>query len=135
MPRVIWRGAISFGLVPVQVGLYPAAQESGIDFDSFDKRTMDPVGHQRVNKRSAEPIDSDNVVKGITQDDGGWVVLDDEQIKAAYLQATRSIEIESCVQASEIDFILLEKSGNLEPPPARARRSTPCCARRCRRPA
>ncbi len=115
MPRVIWKGAISFGLVHVPVALYPAAQESGVDFDWLDKRTMDPVGYKRVNKRTGEPIDSDNVVKGIKQDDGDYVVLDDEQIKAAYPQSTQTIEIESFVQASEIAFILLEKPYYLEP--------------------
>ena len=52
MPRAIWKGAISFGLVHVPVALYPASQETGIDFDWLDKRSMDPVGYLRVNKRT-----------------------------------------------------------------------------------
>lgn len=44
MPRAIWKGAITFGLVHVPVALYPASQEVGIDFDWLDKRSMDPVG-------------------------------------------------------------------------------------------
>ena len=52
MPRAIWKGAISFGLVHVPVALYPASSESGIDFDWLDKRSMDPVGYQRINKRT-----------------------------------------------------------------------------------
>ena len=115
MPRVIWKGAISFGLVHVPVALYRAAQESGIDFDWLDKRTMDPVGHQRINKRTGKPIESDHVVKGIKQADGDYVVLSDEQTKAAYPQTTQTIEIEAFVQASEIDFTLLEKPYFLEP--------------------
>ncbi len=58
MPRVIWKGAISFGLVHVPVALYPASQEIGIDFDWLDKRTMDPVGYKRINKRTGKEIDA-----------------------------------------------------------------------------
>ena len=115
MPRVIWKGAISFGLVHVPVALYPAAQDSGIDFDWLDKRTMDPVGYKRVNKRTGKPIEAENVVKGIKQADGDYVVLSDEQVKAAYPKTTQTIEIEAFVKASEIDFILLEKPYYLEP--------------------
>ena len=115
MPRVIWKGAVSFGLVHVPVALYPAAQDISIDFDWLDKRTMDPVGYQRINKRTGKPIESGNVVKGIKQTDGDYVILSDEQIKAAYPETTQTIEIEAFVKASEIDFMLLEKPYYLEP--------------------
>ena len=64
MPRAIWKGAISFGLVNVPVALYPASQEAGIDFDWLDKRSMDPVGYKRINKRTGKEIESDDIVKG-----------------------------------------------------------------------
>ena len=48
MPRAIWKGAISFGLVYVPVALYPASQSVDIDFDWLDKRSMDPVGYKRI---------------------------------------------------------------------------------------
>ena len=115
MPRVIWKWAISFGLVHVPVALYPASQEVGIDFDWLDKRSMDPVGYQRVNKRTGKEIQAADIVKGIKQDDGDYVVLTEEQIKAAYPQTTQTIEIESFVNASEIPFILLERPYYLEP--------------------
>ena len=115
MPRVIWKGAISFGLVHVPVALYPASQQVGIDFDWLDKRSMDPVGYKRVNKRTGQDIDAADIVKGIKQDDGDYVVLSDAQIKAAYPSATQTIEIESFVQASEIAFTLLETPYYLEP--------------------
>ena len=65
MPRVIWKGAISFGLVHVPVTLYPASKESGIDFDWLDARSMDPVGYKRINKRTGKEIDKDDIVKGL----------------------------------------------------------------------
>jgi len=115
MPRVIWKGAITFGLVHVPVALYPASQAVGIDFDWLDKRSMDPVGYKRVNKRTGKDIQGDNIVKGIKQDDGDYVILSEDEIKAAYPKSTQTIEIESFVQASEIAFTLLETPYYLEP--------------------
>ena len=115
MPRVIWKGAITFGLVHVPVALYPASQDVGIDFDWLDKRSMDPVGYKRVNKRTGKDIQSDDIVKGIKQGDGDYVILSEDQIKAAYPKSTQTIEIESFVKASEIAFTLLETPYYLEP--------------------
>lgn len=115
MPRAIWKGAITFGLVNVPIALYPASQEAGIDFDWLDKRSMDPVGYKRINKRTGKEIEGDDIVKGIKQEGGDYVVLSDEQIKAAYPKFTQTIEIESFVKAAEIDFVLLEKPYYLEP--------------------
>ena len=115
MPRVIWKGAITFGLVHVPVGLYPASQEIGIDFDWLDKRTMDPVGYKRINKRTGKEIDRDDIVKGIKQPDGEYVVLSDEEIKEAYPVSTQTIEIQTFVPAGEIPFTYLEKPYYLAP--------------------
>jgi len=115
MSRVIWKGAITFGLVHVPVALYPASQEVGIDFDWLDKRSMDPVGYKRVNKRTGKEIRADDIVKGIKQGNGEYVTLSEDQIKAAYPKSTQTIEIESFVKASEIAFTLLETPYYLEP--------------------
>ncbi len=115
MPRTIWKGAISFGLVHVPVALYPASQEAGINFDWLDKRSMDPVGYKRINKRTGKEIEKEYVVKGVKQDDGDYVVLSDEQIKAAFPRSTQTIEIEAFVQSAEISFSLLERPYYLEP--------------------
>ncbi len=115
MQRAVWKGAISFGLVHVPVALYPATQDVGIDFDWLDKRSMDPVGYQRVNKRTGKPIANTDIARGIKQADGDYVVLSDEQIKEAYPKATQTIEIEGFVKAAEIPFVLLERPYYLEP--------------------
>jgi DNA end-binding protein Ku len=115
MPRVIWKGAISFGLVHVPVALYPASSESGVNFDWLDKRSMDPVGYKRVNKRTGKEITKENIVKGIKQGDDQYVVLNEDEIKQAYPKTTQTIEIETFVHASEIPFVYLEKPYYLEP--------------------
>ena len=115
MPRAIWKGAISFGLVYVPVALYPASQSIDIDFDWLDKRSMDPVGFKRINKRTGREIEGSNIVKGIKQKNGKYVVLSEEEIKAAYPKSTQTIEIDAFVKASEIPFTLLETPYYLEP--------------------
>jgi DNA end-binding protein Ku len=115
MPRAIWKGAISFGLVHVPVALYPASSETGIDFDWLDKRSMDPVGYKRVNKRTGKEIDKTHIVRGVKVESGDYVVLSDEEIKAAYPKTMQTIEIESFTHASEIPFTQLEKPYYLEP--------------------
>jgi DNA end-binding protein Ku len=113
--RTIWRGAIAFGLVHVPVALYPAAQDGGIDFDWLDKRSMDPVGYKRVNKRTGKEIDGDDIVRGLKAPSGEYVLLGDDEIQAAYPRSTQTIEIESFVKAEEISFVLLEKPYFLAP--------------------
>lgn len=115
MSRIIWKGAISFGLVNVPVSLYPASQEIGIDFDWLDKRTMDPVGYKRINKRTGKEIESDDIVKGIRQEGGDYVLLSDAEIKAAFPVSTQTIEIETFVKADQIPFTYLEKPYYLAP--------------------
>jgi DNA end-binding protein Ku len=115
MPRAIWKGAISFGLVHVPVALYPASVESDIDFDWLDKRTLDPVGYKRVNKRTGKEVPKDDIVKGVKVSDGGYVVLGEDEIKVAYPKTTQTIEIESFVAPSQIPFLLLERPYYLEP--------------------
>jgi DNA end-binding protein Ku len=115
MPRSIWKGAIAFGLVHVPVALYPASQEDDIDFDWLDKRSMDPVGYQRINKRSGKTITKENIVKGVKQDDGSYVLMDDDEIRNAYPKTMQTIEIEAFVKASEIPFVYLERPYYLEP--------------------
>jgi len=115
MPRSIWKGAIAFGLVHVPVALYPASQEDDIDFDWLDKRSMDPVGYQRINKRTGRPIKKEDIVKGVQQEDGSYVLMDEDEIRNAYPKTMQTIEIEAFVKASEIPFVYLEKPYYLEP--------------------
>jgi DNA end-binding protein Ku len=114
-PRVLWKGAITFGLVHIPVALHSATTETGIDFDWLDKRTMDPVGYKRINKKTGKEVDKDNIVKGIETDSGEYVVLTDEEIKAAYPKSTQTIEIECFVPLQDVPFIYLERPYYLSP--------------------
>jgi DNA end-binding protein Ku len=115
VPRSIWKGAISFGLVNVPVALYPATTDSDVNFDWLDKRTLDPVGYQRINKRTGRKIDKDDVVRGVEVADGEYVVLSDEEIAAAYPKTLQTIEIDRFVKADQVPFVHLERPYYLEP--------------------
>ena len=107
--RTLWKGAISFGLVHIPVGLHSATSESGIDFDWLDKRSMDPVGYKRINKKTGKEITKENIVKGIAYAPGQYVVLSDKEIADAYPKTTQTIEIEAFVDATDIPFVYLER--------------------------
>ncbi len=107
--RVLWKGAISFGLVHIPVGLHSATTESGLDFDWLDKRSMDPVGYKRINKKTGKEITKENIVKGIAYEEGQYVVLSDAEIADAYPKTTQTIEIEAFVNAGDIPFVYLER--------------------------
>lgn len=115
MPRTIWKGAVSFGLVHIPVALVPATTRSGIDFDWLDKRSMDRVGYKRINKTTGEDIDSENIVKGVEYEKGHYVVISDEEIKAAHPKATQTLDIIAFVDASDISFLYIDTPYYLTP--------------------
>jgi DNA end-binding protein Ku len=115
MPRSTWKGAISFGLVHIPVGLYPASREVEIDFDWLDKRTLDPVGYKRINKRTGREIAKEQIVKGVKTDGDRYVVLDDDEIRRVYPKTTQTLEIDRFVPAHEVSFVFIERPYYLEP--------------------
>lgn len=107
--RTLWKGAITFGLVHIPVGLHMAASEQGVDFDWLDKRSMDPVGYKRINKRTGREIDKDDIVKGVKYEDGKYVIISPEEIEAVFPKTTQTISIERFIDARELPFIFLER--------------------------
>ena len=102
MPRAIWKGAISFGLVHIPVSLVSATSSQGVDFDWLDKRSMDPVGYKRINKTTGKEVSKDNIVKGVAFEKGRYVVLSEEEIRSAHPKSTQTIEIIAFVASDQI---------------------------------
>jgi len=100
--RTLWKGAISFGLVHIPVTLHSATAESRLKFNLLDKRTMNPVGNQQVNKNTGEAMTKDEVVKGFEYEKDQYVVLSPDEIKAALPKSTQTIEIEAFVDGAQI---------------------------------
>lgn len=116
MPRTIWKGAISFGLVSIPVALYPAEQrEKELSFTMLDQRNMSPVGYKRYNKATGEEVPWDQIVKGYEYDKDLYVVLGEEEFRRANVKATQTVEIIDFVKADEIPFIYYDQPYYLEP--------------------
>jgi DNA end-binding protein Ku len=115
MAQIIWRGAISFGLVHIPVRLYPAISHQRVGFDLLDKRSMDPIGYRKVNKRTGKEVDKGNIVRGFEYEKDQYVVLSDEEIKAANPESTQTIDIVTFVDAPEISFLYLDTPYFLAP--------------------
>ena len=113
--RPLWKGWISFGLARIPVGLHPATRQGGIDFDRLDRRTLDPVGHRRVDTKTGREAAREDIVRGVKSGDGSHVVLDDEEIRAAFPKSTRSIDIETFVRAGDVPSVYLDRPYDLVP--------------------
>jgi DNA end-binding protein Ku len=115
MPRVLWKGAISFGLVHVPVSLYPATRSESLSFDMIDKRDFSPVGYKRYNKRTGEEISRENIVKGYEYEKGEYVVVSDEDFKQANVEATQTVDIVAFVDAAAVAPYYYDTPYYLEP--------------------
>lgn len=102
MARSIWKGAISFGLVHIPVGVLSATTSTGVDFDWLDERTMDPVGYKRVNKVSGKEVTKEHIVKGVKYEKGRYVVLSEDEIRSAHPKSTQTIDIFGFIDSQEI---------------------------------
>jgi len=102
MPRSLWKGAISFGLVNIPVVLYSAENRNNFDLTMLDRRTMKPVGFKRYNKESGKEVGWDDIVKGYEYEKERYVVLTDEDFKRANVEATQTVDIVAFVDAEEV---------------------------------
>ncbi|BAO86614.1 Ku protein [Caballeronia cordobensis] len=115
MPHMIWKGAISFGLVHVPVQLYPATQSEKVGFNLLDKRSMDPIGYKQINKNTGKEVTRDNIVRGFEYEKGKYVVMTDAEIRAANPESTQTVDILAFVDAPDISFLSLDTPYYLAP--------------------
>lgn len=102
MPRALWKGAISFGLVYIPVQLHPASQESTLRLHLLDKRDFAPVGYRRVNKQTGKEVDWQNIVKGYEYEKGKYVALSEADFREANVKASYTIDIASFTEQHNI---------------------------------
>lgn len=115
MPRVLWKGAISFGLIHVPVGLYSAEDRDDLDFTLLDRRDMAPVRYKRVNQDTGEEVTWDDIVKGYEYEDDRYVVLTDAELKAANPEATQTVDLMAFVDAADIPLLYYDTPYYLAP--------------------
>lgn len=112
--RSIWKGSISFGLINIPVRIYTAIQESSLDLEMLDSKDHSNIKFKRVNENTGKEVEYKDIVKGYRINDQ-YVVLDDEDFKAADAIKSKTIEIQNFVDQKEIDSIYYENPYYLEP--------------------
>ena len=115
MPRALWKGAISFGLIYVPVELHTASKENTLPLHMLDSRDFAPVGYQRVNKKTGKEVDWSHIVKGYEYKKGDFVALADADFKHANVKASETIEIDTFCDVSQIPAMYYEKPYYLAP--------------------
>jgi DNA end-binding protein Ku len=115
MARTIWKGSLSFGLVNVPVGVYPATQDKSIHFNQFEKGTSDRIRYKKVNERTGEEVASGDIVKGFDLGGGEYVMLSEDELAAAEPERSRQIEITDFVDLDDIDPVFYRTTYYLAP--------------------
>ena len=103
MPRSIWSGAISFGLVNVPVKVYSAVSPKTVRFHQLDSKTGSRISQKRVNPQTGEEVPYEDLVKGFELTRDRYVVIKPEELDAIAPEKSRTIDIEDFVDLSEID--------------------------------
>lgn len=114
MPRAIWSGAISFGLVSVPVKLFSAVSRKTVRFNQLDSKTNSRVKQKRVNAEGEE-VPYDQIVKGYEVAKDSYVIVTEEELAALAPKASRMIEITDFVSEDEIDPIFYDSAYYLVP--------------------
>lgn len=121
MPRAIWSGSISFGLVNVPVKLVSATSPKDVRFHQLHGSDGGRVNQKRVCSLDGEEVDYSEIVKGYEIHKGQYVVIDPDELESLSPESTRSIDIEEFVDLSDIDPLYFEHSYYLVPDGAASR--------------
>jgi DNA end-binding protein Ku len=115
MPRPIWSGTISFGLVSVPVRMYSATESKELKFHFLHKDDLSPIGYDKVRRDTGEHVDPDDIVRGFEIEKGRFVELTEEDLDRLDIELTHSIDICDFVDIEEIDPIYFRKAYYLLP--------------------
>jgi DNA end-binding protein Ku len=116
MPRSIWKGAISFGLVTIPVALYTATESKTPKFKMLRGSDHSPIKYKRVAESDGEEVIWDDIVRGYEVEKGKYVVFTDEELDAATAaDGNRLVDVVQFVDESEIDPIYYKSSYYLAP--------------------
>ncbi len=102
MPRAIWSGSISFGLVNIPVKLYSAVSRKNVQFNQLDARSNSRVKQKRVSADTGEEVPWEQIVKGYEYRKGEYVALNEEDFRQANVEASKTIDIVSFAERSDI---------------------------------
>jgi DNA end-binding protein Ku len=114
MPRAIWSGAISFGLVSVPVKLFSAVSRKTVRFNQLDSRTNSRVKQKRVNAEGEE-VPYEQIVKGYEVTKDSYVIVTEDELAALSPKASRMIDITDFVSEADIDPVFYDSAYYLVP--------------------
>ncbi len=114
MPRAIWSGAISFGLVSVPVKLFSAVSRKTVRFNQLDSETNSRVKQKRVNAEGDE-VPYEQIVKGYEVAKDSYVIVTDDELASLAPKASRMIDITDFVSEEEIDPVFYDSAYYLVP--------------------
>jgi DNA end-binding protein Ku len=115
MPRAMWKGAISFGLVTIPVSVYPATEEKTLRFNQLHGDDGGRIRMKRVCSVDGEEVGYEHIVKGYEYEKDRYVILTDEDFDKVPVESSRQIDIQQFVELEEIDPMLYKKSYYLVP--------------------
>jgi DNA end-binding protein Ku len=115
MPRAIWSGAISFGLVNVPVKMYSATSPKAVRFHQLSSKTGTRIKQTRVAPSTGDEVAFEDIVKGYELSPDRYVLIEPEELEALDPKATKTIDIEEFVDLAEIDPIYYDHSYYLAP--------------------
>src|SRR6266480_3027528 len=115
MPRALWKGAITFGLVNIPIELHTAVRDHRPKFRMLHAKDKSPVRFERVCIRDGHPVAWEDLVKGYEYQKGHFVVITKDDFEAAALEKTRTVDIIDFVRADEIDDRFFETPYYLVP--------------------
>jgi DNA end-binding protein Ku len=115
MPRSMWSGAISFGLVNVPVKLYSAVSRKTVRFHQLNGKTGHRIAQKRVDSATNEEVQYEDIVKGYELTKESYVVITPEELEALDPEKSRTIDIEDFVDIEDIDPIYYDHPYYLVP--------------------
>jgi DNA end-binding protein Ku len=121
MPRAIWTGAISFGMVTVPVKLYSAINRKSVRFHQLSGKTGVRIAQKRVDPSTGEEVPYEEIVKGYEIASDRYVVIEPGELEALEPKKTKTIEIEDFVELSQIDPVFYDHPYYLAPGPGGAK--------------
>ncbi len=115
MARSIWSGFLTFGLVSVPVGLYPATADQTIHFHQLHKGTSHRIRYKKVDEASGEEVDNADIVNGFDIGGGEYVVVTRDELKEVAPGRSETIEISDFVDLDQIDPVFFRQTYYLAP--------------------
>lgn len=115
MARTVWTGSLSFGLVNIPVGMFPATEDHTIHFNQFEEGTPDRIRLNKVNERTGEKVGLEKIVKGYDLGNGDFVIVTPDELDAISPKRSKTIEVSEFVDLDEIDPIYFSKTYFLGP--------------------